>query len=136
MSVSSAARRLLRATPHAPSGRSASLSDVPSSVSEYSTRGGTSRYTSRWTSPSSSISRRCGGAEQLARQLEAGEYPGDLSTTLMMGATAEHILRTSEQAGIDVELPATVRSHYDRAVAAGHGTQDWAALYEVIKAPD
>jgi 3-hydroxyisobutyrate dehydrogenase-like beta-hydroxyacid dehydrogenase len=51
----------------------------------------------------------------------------------MMGATAEHILRTSEKAGVDRELPAAVRSHYDRAVAAGHGTDGWTALYEVIK---
>ncbi|GIJ78723.1 3-hydroxyisobutyrate dehydrogenase [Micromonospora phaseoli] len=76
------------------------------------------------------------GAEQTARQLEAGEHPGDLSTTLMMGATADHILRASEQAGIDVELPRAVKSHYDRAIAAGHGTSDWTALYEVIKARD
>ncbi|WP_341721076.1 NAD(P)-binding domain-containing protein [Micromonospora sp. FIMYZ51] len=75
-----------------------------------------------------------GGAEQLARQVETGEHPGDLSTALMMGATAEHILRSSEQAGIDLELPRAVKSHYDRAIAAGHGSSDWTALYEVLKA--
>jgi phosphoglycerate dehydrogenase-like enzyme len=32
----------------------------PRAVREYSTRGGTSRYTSRWTSPSRSSSRKCG----------------------------------------------------------------------------
>ncbi|RKR87596.1 3-hydroxyisobutyrate dehydrogenase-like beta-hydroxyacid dehydrogenase [Micromonospora pisi] len=75
-------------------------------------------------------------AEQTARQLETGEHPGDLSTVLMMGATADHILRTSEQAGVDLELPRAVKSHYERAVAAGHGTSNWTALYEVIKARD
>ncbi|MGN9914447.1 NAD(P)-dependent oxidoreductase [Phytohabitans sp. LJ34] len=75
-----------------------------------------------------------GDGLELARELEAGEHPGDLSTALMMGATADHILRTSTQAGVDIELPTAVKSHYDRAIAAGHGTRNWTALYEVIKA--
>ncbi|GAB3847063.1 NAD(P)-dependent oxidoreductase [Dactylosporangium cerinum] len=75
-----------------------------------------------------------GDGAQLAQQLEAGEHPGDLSTALMMGATADHIVRTSETFGVDVALPKAVRSHYDRAIAAGHSTKNWTALYEVIKA--
>ncbi|MEU4428451.1 NAD(P)-binding domain-containing protein [Actinoplanes sp. NPDC024001] len=75
-----------------------------------------------------------GDGAQLAAELVAGEHPGDLSTALMMGATAEHILRTSERAGVDRELPAAVKSHYDRAIAAGLGTRNWTALYEVIRA--
>ncbi|TYB96591.1 NAD(P)-dependent oxidoreductase [Micromonospora sp. WP24] len=75
-----------------------------------------------------------GDGSQLAQQLEAGEHPGDLSTTLMMGATADHIVRTSARAGVDVRLPEAVRSHYERAIAAGHGTRNWTALYEVIRA--
>ncbi|GAA4474915.1 imine reductase family protein [Phytohabitans houttuyneae] len=75
-----------------------------------------------------------GDGLQLARELEAGEHPGDLSTALMMGATADHILRTSTQTGVDIELPTAVKSHYDRTIAAGHGTKNWTALYEVIKA--
>jgi 3-hydroxyisobutyrate dehydrogenase-like beta-hydroxyacid dehydrogenase len=75
-----------------------------------------------------------GDGLELAGHLEAGEHPGDLSTALMMGATADHILRTSAKAGVDVELPNAVKSHYDRAIAAGHGTKNWTALYEVIRA--
>lgn len=52
----------------------------------------------------------------------------------MMGATADHIVRASETTGVDVELPMAVRSHYDRAIAAGHSTRNWTALYEVIRA--
>jgi 3-hydroxyisobutyrate dehydrogenase-like beta-hydroxyacid dehydrogenase len=74
-----------------------------------------------------------GDGADLARRIEAGEHPGDLSTATMMGATADHILRTSERAGIDLELPRAVKSHYDRAIAAGHGGDDWTSLYEVIK---
>ncbi|MEQ7126860.1 NAD(P)-binding domain-containing protein [Actinopolymorpha sp. B11F2] len=74
-----------------------------------------------------------GDGRELARRLEAGEHPGELSTAQMMGATAHHILRTSENSGVDVALPKAVRSHYERAIAAGHGAKDWTALYEVIK---
>ncbi|MET7400121.1 NAD(P)-binding domain-containing protein [Dactylosporangium sp. NPDC005572] len=74
-----------------------------------------------------------GDGVDLARQLEAGEHPGDLSTARMMGATADHILRTSRQSGVDAALPEAVKSHYDRAIAAGHATRNWTALYEVIK---
>ena len=74
-----------------------------------------------------------GDGVELARRLEAGEHPGDLSTATMMGATADHILRTSERAGVDLALPRAVKSHYDRAIAAGHGGDDWTSLYEVIK---
>lgn len=76
-----------------------------------------------------------GDGVELARQLDAGEYPGELSTALMMGATADHIVRTSERATIDLELPRAVQSHYDRAIAAGHGRDNWTSLFEVIRRP-
>jgi heptaprenyl diphosphate synthase len=57
--IISAPIRAMRCRPQSPSGPSASLSARPSSVSEYSTLGGTCGYTSRWTRPSASISRRC-----------------------------------------------------------------------------
>ena len=75
-----------------------------------------------------------GDGLDLAAQLEAGEHPGELSTARMMGATADHIVRTSTASGVDAALPAAVRSYYDRAIAAGHGARNWTALYEVIKA--
>ena len=75
-----------------------------------------------------------GAVEDVARELDSGEYPGDLATATMMGATAGHILESSEAAGIDVALPRAVRSHYDRAIAAGHGRDSWTSLIEVIKA--
>lgn len=74
-----------------------------------------------------------GNGKELAVALESGVHPGDLSTVLMMGATAEHIVRTSRALGIDDTLPAAVKAHYDRAIAAGHATDNWTALYEVIK---
>jgi 3-hydroxyisobutyrate dehydrogenase-like beta-hydroxyacid dehydrogenase len=71
-----------------------------------------------------------------ARDIDAGVYPGALSTTTMMGATADHIVATSEAAGIDLALPHAVQSHYARAIAAGHGNDGWTSLIEVIKATE
>ncbi|GAA3392575.1 NAD(P)-dependent oxidoreductase [Cryptosporangium minutisporangium] len=73
-------------------------------------------------------------AKELARRLEAGEHPGTLSNARMMGATADHIVRTATASGVDTGLPDAVKSQYDRAIAAGRGDQDWTALYEVIRA--
>jgi 3-hydroxyisobutyrate dehydrogenase-like beta-hydroxyacid dehydrogenase len=73
------------------------------------------------------------GGHELTRSLETGMHPGELSSVLMMGATADHILRTSQALGIDVQLPEAIQSHYGRAIAAGHGTHNWTALYEVIR---
>ncbi|WP_406108763.1 NAD(P)-dependent oxidoreductase [Micromonospora globbae] len=75
-----------------------------------------------------------GDGRELARELEAGEHPGHLSTARMMGATADHIVRTSQRAGVDLALPDAVKSYYDRAIAAGHGDRNWTALYEVVRA--
>ncbi|SHN75255.1 NAD(P)-dependent oxidoreductase [Cryptosporangium aurantiacum] len=75
-----------------------------------------------------------GDGAELARSLEAGEHPGELSTARMMGATADHILRTATASGVDPGLAAAVKSQYDRAIAAGHGDDNWTALYEVIRA--
>jgi 3-hydroxyisobutyrate dehydrogenase-like beta-hydroxyacid dehydrogenase len=73
------------------------------------------------------------GGHELAKRLETGVHPGDLSTVAMMGATADHIVSTSHASGIDTRLPQAIRSHYDRAIATGHRTDNWTALYEVIK---
>ncbi|SQE00720.1 MULTISPECIES: NAD(P)-dependent oxidoreductase [unclassified Parafrankia] len=75
-----------------------------------------------------------GDGWDLARRLEAGEHPGDLSTARMMGATADHIVWTSKKAGIDTRLPKAVKAHYDQAVSAGRGTENWTVLYEILKA--
>jgi hypothetical protein len=75
-----------------------------------------------------------GDGAELVRRLEAGDHPGSLSTAQMMGATADHILRTSESLGVDRELPKAVKTHYDQIIAAGRGSEDWSALYDVIKA--
>jgi len=69
---------------------------------------------------------------EAARQLDKHDHPGEQAAIAMMGATAAHLLDASLTAGIDLELPMAVKSHYDRAIAAGHGKDGWTALIEMI----
>ncbi|MFD4254079.1 NAD(P)-dependent oxidoreductase [Amycolatopsis thermoflava] len=70
--------------------------------------------------------------DETVSQTRARVYPGDLSTATMMGATAEHILQACRDAGVDLALPEAVKSQYDRAIAAGHGGDNWTSLWEVV----
>jgi 3-hydroxyisobutyrate dehydrogenase-like beta-hydroxyacid dehydrogenase len=69
---------------------------------------------------------------ETATHVDERTYPGDLSTATMMGATADHIVTASRDAGLDTVLPEAVKSLYDRAIAAGHGGDNWTSLYEVV----
>ncbi|WP_016700187.1 NAD(P)-dependent oxidoreductase [Actinoalloteichus spitiensis] len=66
-------------------------------------------------------------------ELDSGSYPGDQATATMMGATADHIVRTSAALGLDLALPGAVHSLYERAIAAGHGGDNWTSLFEVVR---
>ncbi|TQM37805.1 NAD(P)-dependent oxidoreductase [Pseudonocardia cypriaca] len=70
--------------------------------------------------------------DETAAHVDARSYPGDLSTVVMMGATADHIVAAGTAAGLDTVLPEAVKSLYDRAIAAGHGSDNWTSLYEVV----
>lgn len=72
---------------------------------------------------------------EAARAIDTGQYPGELASVAMMGATADHVAGASAAAGIDVDLPGAVKAQYDRAIAAGHGAHGWASLFEVITTP-
>ncbi|SDM84545.1 NAD(P)-dependent oxidoreductase [Allokutzneria albata] len=72
---------------------------------------------------------------EAAKQIDTGKHPGDLASVVMMGATADHIVGASEDAGIDTGLPLAVKAHYDRAIEAGHGADSWTSLIERIKRP-
>jgi 3-hydroxyisobutyrate dehydrogenase-like beta-hydroxyacid dehydrogenase len=71
---------------------------------------------------------------EAAAEFDARDYPGDMATATMMGATAEHILETSRASGVDATLPEAVASLYRRTIAAGHGRSGWTALFEQVAA--
>ncbi|MGW1676189.1 NAD(P)-dependent oxidoreductase [Saccharopolyspora sp. NPDC002376] len=70
-----------------------------------------------------------------AEQIDNDDHPGHLSTAKMMGATTDHILAASAAAGIDLELPRAIKAHYDRAIAAGKGGDNWTRLIDGIRNP-
>ena len=75
------------------------------------------------------------GEEKPGTALDAGEHPGHLSTVTMMGATADHIVETSAALGLDQGLPQAVQAHYRRAIADGHGTDNWTRIIDGIRDP-
>lgn len=70
---------------------------------------------------------------ETAASFDSGTHPGDAGNAAMMGATADHIVAASVEAGIDATLPRAVQSLYDRTIAAGRGKDSWTAMFEVIK---
>ncbi|MBB5954916.1 3-hydroxyisobutyrate dehydrogenase-like beta-hydroxyacid dehydrogenase [Saccharothrix tamanrassetensis] len=71
--------------------------------------------------------------EETISNIDRGQYPGDLANILMMGASADHVVGASEATGVDAELPKAIQSLYRRGIAAGHGRDNWTALYNVVK---
>ncbi|MEV1295337.1 hypothetical protein [Pseudonocardia sp. NPDC049635] len=67
--------------------------------------------------------------------MDAGRHPGDLSTATMMGATADHVVAASEEAGIDLALPRAVQAHYRRVIDDGHGADNWTHIIDGIRTP-
>ncbi|AXB43129.1 NAD(P)-dependent oxidoreductase [Amycolatopsis albispora] len=65
--------------------------------------------------------------------IDSGEHPGDEANAKMMGATADHIVQASYEAGIDTGLPRAVKDQYDRAIAAGDGAKSWTSLFEQLR---
>lgn len=72
-------------------------------------------------------------AEQ-APELDAAEYPGALGTLAMNLNALEHIARTSEEQGVHTDQPRVMKQIAEQAVAAGYGTQNYLAVYELFKA--
>ncbi|KPI05791.1 6-phosphogluconate dehydrogenase NAD-binding protein [Actinobacteria bacterium OV450] len=75
------------------------------------------------------------GEENPGAALDAGEHPGHLSTVTMMGATSDHIVETSTSIGLDLALPLAVQAHYRRAIADGHGSDNWTRIIDSIRGP-
>jgi 3-hydroxyisobutyrate dehydrogenase-like beta-hydroxyacid dehydrogenase len=71
-------------------------------------------------------------AEQ-ASDLDKGHYPGDAGTMEMNVNALEHITRTSVEQGVHSAQPRLMKELAERAVAEGHGTDNYMALYETFK---
>ncbi|MBE1531063.1 imine reductase family protein [Actinomadura algeriensis] len=70
-----------------------------------------------------------------ARQIDAGAYPPLDATIDTHLTTMRHLVDESAALGVSTELPALVKALADRAVAAGHGGDGYAALIEQFRKP-
>lgn len=68
-----------------------------------------------------------------APDLDAAHYPGALGTLEMNLNALQHITRTSEEQGVFSDQPRWMQQIAEQAVAAGHGSQNYLAIYELFK---
>ncbi|NGY59863.1 NAD(P)-dependent oxidoreductase [Lentzea sp. NEAU-D13] len=71
--------------------------------------------------------------EFYAPRIAAGNHEGDVDRISMGVASVEHVLRTTEAAGVDGTLPAAVLEVFRRGEAAGHGQNSLTSLIGVLK---
>ncbi|WP_326688962.1 NAD(P)-binding domain-containing protein [Streptomyces sp. NBC_01795] len=70
-----------------------------------------------------------------APQVDAGRYPGDDATVDVQITAIGHLIHAAAARGIDNALPALLKSAMERAKAAGHGSDSYASVIEVLKNP-
>jgi 3-hydroxyisobutyrate dehydrogenase-like beta-hydroxyacid dehydrogenase len=69
----------------------------------------------------------------LARDVDAGRHPGDEDQLAMEAAALDHVVRTSEDSGVDSGLVAVVRDLTRRAVAAGQGADGFSRVVDHLR---
>ncbi|GAA1745019.1 NAD(P)-dependent oxidoreductase [Nonomuraea bangladeshensis] len=70
-----------------------------------------------------------------APQVDAGRYPGDDATVDVQIAAIDHLLHAAQARRVDNALPELLKSLMERAKAAGHGSDSYASLIEVLREP-
>ncbi|MDT0344429.1 NAD(P)-dependent oxidoreductase [Streptomyces litchfieldiae] len=70
-----------------------------------------------------------------APQVDAGRYPGDDATVDVQIAAIGHLIHAAAARGIDNALPELLKSAMERASSAGHGSDSYASVIEVLRNP-
>ncbi|MFF9866373.1 NAD(P)-dependent oxidoreductase [Streptomyces sp. NPDC013953] len=70
-----------------------------------------------------------------APQVDAGRYPGDDATVDVQIAAIDHLLHAAAARGVDNALPELLKAAMVRAAAAGHGSDSFASVIEVLRPP-
>ncbi len=68
-----------------------------------------------------------------APQVDAGRYPGDDATVDVQIAAIDHLIHAAAARGIDNALPELLKTAMEKAGAAGHGSDSYASLIEVMR---
>ncbi|MFB7587030.1 NAD(P)-dependent oxidoreductase [Streptomyces sp. NPDC056169] len=70
-----------------------------------------------------------------AEQIDKGSFPAEVSALETEARTMEHLIEESEALGVNAELPRLIKAMADRAIAAGHGGEQYPVLIEEFGKP-
>jgi 3-hydroxyisobutyrate dehydrogenase-like beta-hydroxyacid dehydrogenase len=65
-----------------------------------------------------------------AEQIDSGSFPAEVSALETDARAMEHLIEESEAVGVNAELPKLLKTMADRAIAAGHGKEQYPVLIE------
>jgi hypothetical protein len=71
----------------------------------------------------------------VAQQVDDRHYLGDGSNIISAAAGMDHIIHAAEAHGIDVGVLSAAKATAQRAIDAGHGTDGFARLPEILRKP-
>ncbi|MEU3459177.1 NAD(P)-binding domain-containing protein [Streptomyces sp. NPDC006733] len=63
-----------------------------------------------------------------AEQIDSGSFPAEVSALETDARAMEHLIEESEAVGVNAELPRLLKAMADRAIAAGHGKEQYPVL--------
>jgi 3-hydroxyisobutyrate dehydrogenase-like beta-hydroxyacid dehydrogenase len=70
-----------------------------------------------------------------AEQIDKGSFPAEVSALETDARAMAHLIEESEAVGVNAELPKLCKAMADRAVAAGHGGEQYPVLIEEFGKP-
>lgn len=65
-----------------------------------------------------------------AEQIDSGSFPAEISALETDARAMEHLIEEGEAVGVNTELPKLLKTMADRAIAAGHGKEQYPVLIE------
>ncbi|MBC2907469.1 NAD(P)-dependent oxidoreductase [Streptomyces cupreus] len=70
-----------------------------------------------------------------AEQIDSGSFPAEVSALETDARAMAHLIEESEAVGVNAELPRLIKAMADRAIAAGHGSEQYPVLIEEFSRP-
>ncbi|WP_327086700.1 NAD(P)-binding domain-containing protein [Nonomuraea sp. NBC_01738] len=70
-----------------------------------------------------------------ATQIDSGSFPAEVSALETDARAMAHLIEESEALGVNAELPRLIKTMADRAIAAGHGAEQYPVLIEEFTKP-
>ncbi|UFQ15924.1 MULTISPECIES: NAD(P)-dependent oxidoreductase [Streptomyces] len=70
-----------------------------------------------------------------AEQIDKGSFPAEVAALETDARSMAHLIEESEAAGVNAELPRLFKAMADRAIAAGHGSEQYPVLIEEFAKP-